>query len=87
MALIVHSAGGCLSSSSGRNLFLRPPLSAALTFPLAVTEAAEGRPDGLTLHFLLRRQRADRCQGARGLAAAWALDEAGESMERGMMKK
>ncbi len=33
------------------------------------------------------RHRADGCQGVRGLVAAWALDEAEESMERGMMKK
>ncbi|KAK2887868.1 hypothetical protein Q8A73_019316 [Channa argus] len=58
-----------------------------LTFSLTMTPAAEGRPDGLTLHFPLCRQRADGCQGVSGLAAVWALDEAGESMERGMMKK
>lgn len=44
----------------------------------------EGRPDGLTLHFQLSRQHG--CQGA-SPAAEQALDEAGESMERRMMKK
>lgn len=61
-------------------------LSAALT-SLPVTAAAEGRPDGLTVHFLPGRHFPRRCQGARGPLAARALDEAEESMERGMMKK
>ena len=63
-----------------------PPLSAASTSP-PLTAAAEGRSDGLTVHFLPRRHIPRRCQGVRGLPAARELDEAEESMKRGMMKK